>query len=64
MSLQFYQKTKSKAMLVLVAFVCVASYSCKEAQDSIVNDSAVEKVNLLGVANSDANNGPKAGAAH
>lgn len=67
MSLQFYQKTKSKAILVLVGFLCLTSYSCKETQDSIVSDSTVVKVNLLGIANSDATNGLKAksgGAVH
>ncbi|WP_400261864.1 hypothetical protein ACFX5U_20120 [Sphingobacterium sp. SG20118] len=62
---QFYQKSKGKVMMAVVAFLCLTSYSCKETQDSIVSGDTVVKVNLLGVATPASSNGAKtkAGAA-
>lgn len=56
---QFYQKSKGKVMMAVVAFLCLTSYSCKNTQDSIVSDDTVVKVNLLGVATPASSNAPK-----
>ncbi|MDH5828798.1 hypothetical protein [Sphingobacterium faecium] len=64
---QFYQKSKGKVMMAVVAFLCLTSYSCKNTQDSIVSDDTVVKVNLLGVATPASSNGAKTkagGASH
>ncbi len=48
---KMYQKSRSKVLLAIVAFVCMTAYSCKETQDSVANGETVVKINLLGVAN-------------
>lgn len=48
---KIYQKSRSKVLLAIIAFVCVTAYSCKETQESVANSETVVKVNLLGVAN-------------
>ncbi|MCW2262246.1 MULTISPECIES: hypothetical protein [Sphingobacterium] len=48
---KIYQKSSSKVLLAIVAFLCMTAYSWKETQDSVTNGETVVKVNLLGVAN-------------
>jgi hypothetical protein len=64
MILNFYQKSKGKALLAIVALMCFATYSCKESKDSVATGDTVVKVNLVGVAVPASSNGVKTKGGH
>ena len=48
MILNFYQKSRAKTLLAIVALLCFASYSCKDSKDSVAAGETFVKVNLVG----------------
>lgn len=59
MILNFYQKSRAKALLAIVALLCFASYSCKDSKDSVASGETFVKVNLVGVTVPASSNGIK-----